>query len=70
MSREYTCDNCGDTFADRDWIWPIDERRDYCTEECFHEGMRKGQVIDCPSCHGQVTAPHNCPWKNKAQVTP
>ncbi len=65
MSKEYTCDNCQRVFHDRDWNLPVDERRDYCSEECFNEAKEKGQVIECPTCLGEVTVPHNCAWKNR-----
>jgi hypothetical protein len=55
MSREFTCDTCGLIFADRDWTYPVDERKDYCGEECYNAAKAKGVIIDCPTCHADAT---------------
>lgn len=69
MAKEYVCDNCGNVFYERDWMWPVDERRDYCSEECMEEGRTKGQIVFCESCQSDVSTPHaNCPQKYLAEL--
>lgn len=61
MAREYECDFCHSCFVEKFFIWPTDEKRDYCSEECFEEDKRLGQVIFCQACHADVSVPHRCP---------
>jgi hypothetical protein len=66
MSKEYCCDNCQRVFYDRDWMWPVDERKDYCGEECFNKAKAKGVIAECPDCKADVTVPHRCAWAKKS----
>ena len=54
--KEYTCDNCGDTFEDYESRRETRGREDfYCSKECKHEGFQKKKFyFECATCGDEV----------------